>query len=118
MAGSKEEDLEIEVKLKEVDKINYVTLSMLENLDMSTVYPKKLKFTVNHQLENMKLLNTLSIPLQNEPDDRLSYFKELYAYWIYRGYNEVKIRALNHMNFPDAPVYKKWKKRKFLDFCR
>ena len=109
--GVKRQDLEIEIKLKEVEKINYVTLSMLENLDMSAVYPKKIEVYGKSSIGKYKLLNTLSIPVQNEPDDRLSYFKNFTLPLDLQGFNEVKIRALNHMNFPDAPVYKKWKKK-------
>ncbi len=109
--GVKEEDLEIEVKLKEAEKINYVTLSMLENLDMSTVYPKKIEVYGKSQIGKYELLNTLSIPVQHEPDERISYFKDFTLAVDLKGYNEVKIRAINHMRFPDAPVYKKWKKK-------
>ena len=45
--GVVEEDLEIEVNLKDADQINYITLSMLENHDMRTVFPKKLKCTAS-----------------------------------------------------------------------
>ena len=110
--GVVEEDLEIEVKLKDVEKINYVTLSMLENLDMSTVYPKKIEIYGKSPRGKYKLLHALSIPVQHEPDERISYFNDFTLAVDLKGYDEVKIRASNHMTFPNAPVYKKWNKRK------
>ena len=109
--GVKRQDLEIEVKLKDPEKINYVTLSMLENLDMSCVYPRKIEVYGKSSIGKYELLNSLPIPVQHEPDDRLSYFKDFTLALDLLGYNELKIRALNHMTFPNAPVYKKWKKR-------
>ena len=110
--GVVEEDLEIEVKLKDVDKIKYVTLSMLENLDMSTIYPKKIEVFGKSSEGKYQLIQSLLVPVQQEPDERISYFKDFTLSVDLRGYQEVKIRAFNHMTFPNAPVYKKWNKRK------
>ncbi|MGB2253172.1 MAG: FN3 associated domain-containing protein, partial [Flavobacteriaceae bacterium] len=110
--GVVEEDLEIEVKLKDVEKIKHVTLSMLENLDMSTIYPKKIEVYGKSSEGKYQLLQSLSVPVQHEPDERISYFKDFTLSVDLRGYEEVKIRALNHITFPNAPVYKKWNKRK------
>ena len=110
--GVVEEDLEIEVKLKDVEKINHVTLSMLENLDMSTIYPKKIEVFGKSSKGIYELLQSLSVPVQHEPDERISYFKDFTLSVDLTGYEEVKIRAINHLTFPNAPVYKKWKKRK------
>ncbi|MEC8636860.1 MAG: FN3 associated domain-containing protein [Bacteroidota bacterium] len=110
--GVVEEDLEIEVKLKDVEKINHVTLSMLENLDMSTIYPKKIEVFGKSSKGIYELLQSLSVPVQHEPDERISYFKDFTLSVDLTGYEEVKIRAINHLTFPNAPVYEKWKKRK------
>ena len=110
--GVVKEDLEIEVQLKEPEKINYVTLSMLENLDMKTIYPKKIEVFGKSLNGKYKLLHALSIPVQHEPDERISYFKDFTLAVDLNGYDEVKIRALNHKTFPDAPIYKKWIEKK------
>ena len=110
--GVVEEDLEIEVKLKNVEKINHVTLSMLENLDMSAIYPKKIEVFGKSSKGIYQLLQSLSVQVQHEPDERISYFKDFTLSVDLTGYEEVKIRAYNHLTFPNAPVYKKWKKRK------
>ena len=106
------EDLEIEVQLKDSEKINYITLSILENLDMKAIYPKKIEVFGKLPNGKYKLLQALFIPVQDEPDERISYFKDFTLAVDLKGYDKVKIRALNHMTFPDAPVYKKLKKRK------
>ena len=110
--GVVEEDLEIEVKLKATEKINHVTLSMLENLDMSAVFPKKIEVYGKSPKGKYQLLQSMSIPVQKELDERISYFKDFTLSVDLKGYDEIKVRALNHMTFPDAPVYKKWNKRK------
>jgi hypothetical protein len=110
--GVVEEDLEIEVKLKATENINHVTLSMLENLDMSTVFPKKIEIYGKSARGKYQLLQSMSIPVQKELDERISYFKDFTLSVDLKGYDEIKVRALNHMTFPDAPVYKKWNKRK------
>ena len=60
--GVVEEDLEIEVKLKDADQINYLTLSMLENQDMRTIFPKKIEVYGKSAQGKYKLLNSLDIP--------------------------------------------------------
>jgi hypothetical protein len=106
------EDLEIEVKLKAAEKINHITLSLLENHDMKTIFPKKIEVFGKTPNGKYKLLKGLTIPLQHMPDERVSYFKDFTLAIDLKGYEELKIRALNYMKFPDAPVYRKSKKRK------
>jgi hypothetical protein len=110
--GVVEEDLEIEVKLKEAEKISHVTLSMLENLDMSSVYPKKIEVYGKSPKGKYRLLESMGIDVQSELDERISYFKDFTLPVDLKGYDEIKIRAINHMSFPDSPVYKKFRKRK------
>jgi hypothetical protein len=110
--GVVEEDLEIEVKLKEAEKISHVTLSMLENLDMSSVYPKKIEVYGKSPKGKYRLLESMGIDIQSELDERISYFKDFTLPVDLKGYDEIKIRAINHMTFPDSPVYKKFRKRK------
>ena len=109
--GVVEEDLEIEVKLKDSDQINYITLSMLENQDMRTVFPKKIEVYGKSAQGKYKLLNSLDIPVQQNPDERISYFKDFTLAVDLKGYDEVKVVAVGHGRFPDAPVYRRLIKR-------
>ena len=109
--GVVEEDLEIEVKLKDSDQINYITLSMLENQDMRTVFPKKIEVYGKSAQGKYKLLNSLDIPVQQNPDERISYFKDFTLAVDLKGYDEVKVVAVGHGKFPDAPVYRRLIKR-------
>lgn len=109
--GVVEEDLEIEVKLKDVDQINYVTLSILENQDMKALYPKRIEVFGKSSQGNYELLNALNIPVQKDPDERISYFKDFTLAVDLKGYNEVKVVGVGHGKFPDAPVYRKSIKR-------
>ena len=109
--GVVEEDLEIEVKLKDSDQINYITLSMLENQDMRTVFPKKIEVYGKSAQGKFKLLNSLDIPVQQNPDERISYFKDFTLAVDLKGYDEVKVVAVGHGRFPDAPVYRRLIKR-------
>ena len=106
------EDLEIEVKLKEAEKISHVTLSMLENLDMKSMFPKKIEVYGKPQNGKYQLLQSMSIAVQPELDERISYFKDFTLSVDLKGYDEIKVRAINHMTFPNAPVYKKLSKKK------
>ena len=106
------EDLEVELELKTPEKINYITISMLENLDMKAIFPKQIDVYGKSSNGKYKLVNSLTIPVQHQPDERISYFEDFTIPVDLKGYNQVKIRALNHINFPNAPVYKKWKKKK------
>ena len=105
--GVVEEDLEIEVKLKDSDQINYITLSMLENQDMRTVFPKKIEVYGKSAQGKYKLLNSLDIPVQQNPDERISYFKDFTLAVDLKGYDEVKVVGVGHGKFPDAPVYRR-----------
>ena len=109
--GVVEEDLEIEVKLKDSDQINYITLSMLENQDMRTVFPKKIEVYGKSAQGKYKLLNSLDIPVQQNPDERISYFKDFTLAVDLKGYDEVKVVGVGHGKFPDAPVYRRLIKR-------
>ena len=109
--GVVEEDLEIEVKLKDADQINYITLSMLENHDMRTVFPKKIEVYGKLAQGEYKLLNFLDIPVQQNPDERISYFKDFTLAVDLKGYDEVKVVGVGHGKFPDAPVYRRLIKR-------
>ena len=105
--GVVEEDLEIEVKLKDADQINYLTLSMLENHDMRAVFPKKIEVYGKLAQGKYKLLNFLDIPVQQNPDERISYFKDFTLAVDLKGYDEVKVVGVGHGKFPDAPVYRR-----------
>ncbi len=109
--GVVEEDLEIEVNLKDADKINYVTLSMLENHDMRTVFPKKIEVYGKLAQGKYKLLNFLDIPVQQNPDERISYFKDFTLAVDLKGYDKVKVVGVGHGKFPDEPVYRRLIKR-------
>ena len=109
--GVVEEDLEIEVKLKDADQINYLTLSMLENQDMRTIFPKKIEVYGKSAQGKYKLLNSLDIPVQQNPDERISYFKDYTLALDLKGYDEVKVVGVGHGKFPDAPVYRRLIKR-------
>ena len=109
--GVVEEDLEIEVNLKDADQINYITLSMLENHDMRTVFPKKIEVYGKLAQGKYKLLNFLDIPVQQNPDERISYFKDFTLAVDLKGYDEVKVVGVGHGKFPDAPVYRRLIKR-------
>ena len=109
--GVVEEDLEIEVKLKDADQINYLTLSMLENQDMRTIFPKKIEVYGKSAQGKYKLLNSLDIPVQQNPDERISYFKDFTLALDLNGYDEVKVVGVGHGKFPDAPVYRRLIKR-------
>tara|TARA_S200000501_G_scaffold5420_1_gene4720 strand:+ start:7049 stop:9145 length:2097 start_codon:yes stop_codon:yes gene_type:complete len=110
--GVVEQDLDIEVELNNSDEINYVTLSMLENLDMRSIFPKKIEVYGKSMKGKYELLSDLVIPVQDSPDERISYFKDFTLPVDFNGYKEIKVVALNHMKFPNAPVYQKWKSKK------
>lgn len=109
--GVVEEDLEIEVTLKDTKKINYVTISMLENQDMSTIFPKKIEVYGKSSHGKYVLLNSLEIPVQKDPDERISYFKDFTLAVDLKSYNQIKVVGVGHGKFPDAPVYRRLIKR-------
>ena len=57
------------------------------------------------------LLNFLDIPVQQNPDERISYFKDFTLAVDLKGYDEVKVVGVGHGKFPDAPVYRRLIKR-------
>ena len=79
---------------------------------MKAIFPKQIDVYGKSSNGKYKLVNSLTIPVQHQPDERISYFEDFTIPVDLKGYNQVKIRALNHITFPNAPVYKKWKKKK------
>ena len=108
--GFAKNDFVAEVKIRDSEKVNFVTLSMLENLDMKAIFPKRIEI-YGKSNDRWLPINQLEIALQDHPDDRKSYFKEFTLAVNLDGYNEVKIVAVNHFKFPKAPVYDR--KRKY-----
>jgi hypothetical protein len=108
--GFAKNDFVAEVKIRDSEKVNFVTLSMLENLDMKAIFPKRIEI-YGKSNDRWLPINQLEIDLQDHPDDRKSYFKEFTLAVNLEGYNEVKIVAVNHFKFPKAPVYDR--KRKY-----
>ena len=56
-------------------------------------------------------LNEKDIPLQNNPDERISYFKDFTLPVSLNNYNKVRIIAVNYQKFPNAPVYQLKRKK-------
>ena len=108
--GFAKNDFVAEVKIRDSEKVNFITLSMLENLDMKAIFPKRIEI-YGKSNDRWLPINQLEIDLQDHPDDRKSYFKEFTLAVNLEGYNEVKIVAVNHFKFPKAPVYDR--KRKY-----
>ena len=108
--GFYKEDFVIDINLRNSDKINFITLSMLENLDMMAIFPKRIEiygFSNNKWIK----LNEKDIPLQNNPDERISYFKDFTLPVSLNNYNKVRIIAVNYQKFPNAPVYQLKRKK-------
>jgi hypothetical protein len=108
--GFAKNDFIAEVKIRDSEKVNFITISMLENLDMKAIFPKRIEI-YGKSNDRWLPINQLEIDLQDHPDDRKSYFKEFTLAVNLEGYNEVKIVAVNHFKFPKAPVYDR--KRKY-----
>jgi len=108
--GFAKNDFVAEVKIRDSEKVNFITLSMLENLDMKAIFPKRIEI-YGKSNDGWLPINQLEIALQDYPDDRKSYFKEFTLAVNLEGYNEIKIVAVNHFKFPKAPVYDR--KRKY-----
>ena len=108
--GYAKNDFIAEVKIRNREKVNFITLSMLENLDMKAIFPKRIEI-YGKSNDRWLPINQLEITPQDHPDDRKSYFKEFTLPVNLEGYNEVKIVAVNHFKFPKAPVYDR--KRKY-----
>tara|TARA_B100000945_G_C20381101_1_gene597301 strand:- start:4 stop:1524 length:1521 start_codon:yes stop_codon:yes gene_type:complete len=108
--GFYKEDFVVDINLKKSNEINFLTLSMLENLDMMAIFPKRIEiygFSNNKWIK----LNEKEIPLQNNPDERISYFKDFTLPVSLKNYHRVRIIAVNYQNFPNAPVYQLKRKK-------
>ena len=108
--GFYKEDFVVDINLRNSNKINFLTLSMLENLDMMAIFPKRIEiygFSNNKWIK----LNEKKIPLQIHPDERISYFKDFTLPVSLNNYNKVRIVAVNHQKFPNAPVYQLKRKK-------
>ena len=92
--GFAKNDFVAEVKIRDSEKVNFITLSMLENLDMKAIFPKRIEI-YGKSNDRWLPINQLEIDLQDHPDDRKSYFKEFTLAVNLEGYNEVKIVAVN-----------------------
>jgi hypothetical protein len=108
--GFYKEDFVVDINLRNSNKINFLTLSMLENIDMMAIFPKRIEiygFSNNTWVK----LNEKEIPLQNHPDERISYFKDFTLPVSLNNYNKVRIIAVNYQKFPNAPVYQLKRKK-------
>jgi hypothetical protein len=108
--GFYKEDFVVDINLRNSNKINFLTLSMLENLDMMAIFPKRIEiygFSNNKWIK----LNEKKIPLQIHPDERISYFKDFTLPVSLNNYNKVRIIAVNYQKFPNAPVYQLKRKK-------
>jgi hypothetical protein len=108
--GFYKKDFVVDVNLRNSNKINFLTLSMLENLDMMAIFPKRIEiygFSNNKWIK----LNEKKISLQSHPDERISYFKDFTLPVSLNNYNKVRIIAVNYQKFPNAPVYQLKRKK-------
>ncbi len=111
--GVGEDDFIVEVKLKESDKINFVTISALENVDMDTMFPQKIEVYGKNANEGFDLLNSIEIPIdKNINDGNTTDYKDFTIPLNLNNYKEVKLVGKNYMEFPDLPVFHKKRKRK------
>jgi len=111
--GVGEDDFIVEVKLKESDKINFVTISALENVDMDTMFPQKIEVYGKNANEGFDLLNSIEIPIDKNIDDgNTTDYKDFTIPLNLNNYKEVKLVGKNYMEFPDLPVFHKKRKRK------
>ena len=108
--GFYKEDFVVDINLRNSNNINFLTVSMLENLDMMAIFPKRIEiygFSNNKWVK----LNEKKIPLQSHPDERISYFKDFTLPVSLNNYNKVRIIAVNYQKFPNAPVYQLKRKK-------
>lgn len=111
--GVGEDDFIVEVKLKESDKINFVTISALENVDMDTMFPQKIEVYGKNANEGFDLLNSIEIPIDKNIDDgNTTDYKDFTIPLNLNNYKEVKLVGKNYRGFPDLPVFHKKRKRK------
>ena len=101
------------VKLKENDKINFVTISALENVDMNTMFPQKIEVYGKNVNGGFDFLNLIEIPIDKDIDDgNVTDFRDFTIPLNLNNYEEVKLIGKNYMEFPDLPVFHKKRKRK------
>ena len=111
--GVREDDFIVEVKLKENDKINFVTISALENVDMDTMFPQKIEVYGKNTNGGFDFLNSIEIPIDKNIDDgNVTDFRDFIIPLNLNNYEEVKLVGKNYMEFPDLPVFHKKRKRK------
>jgi hypothetical protein len=111
--GVKEDDFIVEVRLKENDKINFVTISALENIDMDTMFPHKIGVYGKNKNGNLDFLNSIEIPINKDIDDgNITDFRDFTIPLNLKNYEEVRLVANNYARFPDLPVFHKKKKSK------
>ena len=111
--GVREDDFIVEVKLKENDKINFVTISALENVDMDTMFPQKIEVYGKNTNGDFDFLNSIEIPIDKNIDDgNVTDFRDFTIPLNLNNYEEVKLIGKNYMEFPDLPVFHKKRKRK------
>ena len=67
--------------------------------------------TVKSSNGKYKLVNSLTIPVRSLPDERISYFEDFTIPVDLKGYNQVKIRALNHITFPNVLFIRNGRKK-------
>ena len=111
--GVREDDFIVEIKLKENDKINFVTISALENVDMDTMFPQKIEVYGKNTNGDFDFLNSIEIPIDKNIDDgNVTDFRDFTIPLNLNNYEEVKLIGKNYMEFPDLPVFHKKRKRK------
>ena len=111
--GVREDDFIVEIKLKENDKINFVTISALENVDMDTMFPQKIEVYGKNTNGDFDFLNSIEIPIDKNIDDgNVTDFRDFTIPLNLNNYEEVKLIGINYMEFPDLPVFHKKQKRK------
>ncbi len=111
--GVREDDFIVEIKLKENDKINFVTISALENVDMDTMFPQKIEVYGKNTNGDFDFLNSIEIPIDKNIDDgNVTDFRDFTIPLNLNNYEEVKLIGKNYMEFPDLPVFHKKQKRK------
>ncbi len=111
--GVREDDFIVEIKLKENDKINFVTISALENVDMDTMFPQKIEVYGKNTNGDFDFLNSIEIPIDKNIDDgNVTDFRDFTIPLNLNNYEEVKLIGKNYKEFPDLPVFHKKQKRK------
>ena len=104
--GVQKNDFIVEVKLKENDKINFVTISALENIYMDTMFPQKIEVYGKNFNGGFDFLNLIEIPIDKDIDDgNVTDFRDFTIPLNLKNYEEVKLVGKNYTEFPDLPVF-------------